>query len=54
MSNLLLIFSNFVNSLTKVFLYLDRKIYAIDLSAGNLIRIIYNKTNEMTFRITIF
>ena len=48
------IFSNFLNSLTNVFPYLDHKIYVIDLSAGYLIRIISNNTNEMTFSITIF
>ena len=47
-------FSNFLTSLTDVFPYLDCKIYAIDLSAGNLIRIINSKANEMTFSITIF
>ena len=37
-----------------MFPYLDHKIYMMDLSAGNLIRIINNKTNEMTFSIAIF
>ena len=41
-------------SLTNVFPYLDHKIYAMDLSAGNLIHIISNKANEMTFSTTIF
>ena len=40
--------------ITNVFPYLDRKIYAMDWSAGNLIRVINNKSNEMTFSMTIF
>ena len=54
--NLQSIFSNFLTSLTNVFPYLYRKISkisAMDLSAGNLILMINNKTNEITFIITI-
>ena len=45
---------NFLTSLTNVFPYLDLKVYVIDLSAGNLVCIKSNKTNGMTFSITIF
>ena len=47
-------FSNFLTCLANLFPYLDRKIYAMDLSAENLTRIINNKANEITFSTTIF